>query len=494
MNRIDSVKSLVVRSHLRLRPDDKRVIVLPFVPGEEMPKGDSRAVSVAERILTMDGVEVKATLVELEERFGDRHHLLEGKWSANFRRAARRLGGTEAITAERALLMGAYFTREVAVEGAALFNPSMVTHFDQRGLSPGEERFVMSLRAVSEGHVSAIEFRTGTIDATAQVRVDDPGSFLERGRHFPGPYNKDLFHAKLAEYGCDNQAAALVLDLLDPHFGAVALDAAIATLHRDLLDRAVIREAVERIRWVAANNYTIEFPEATAIPERVLWPSGPSEFQGMEDARFVRFVDDDGTIRYLATYTAFDQVHIASQLVTTTDFRTFVVSQLSGPFAVDKGMAIFPRKVGGRYAALSRWDRENLAVSFSDNGTEWAEATTLQWARGPWELVQVGNCGSPLETAEGWLVLTHGVGAMRSYSIGAVLLDLADPGRVIATLPGPLLVAQPDEREGYVPNVLYSCGTLVHGQTLVMPYGLSDSSIGFALIDLPGLLASLDPC
>ena len=243
---------------------------------------------------------------------------------------------------------------------------------------------------------------------------------------------------------------------------------------------------------MAANNYTVEFPARTTIAERVLWPHGPTELHGMEDARFVRFVDGDGAVSYLATYTAFDQALVAPQLLTTTDFRTFVVSQLSGPFATNKDMALFPRKVGGRYVALSRWDREHLAVTVSDDGSEWAEATTLRWAPRPWELVQVGNCGSPLETPEGWLVLTHGVGPMRTYALGAILLDLDDPRRVLATLPGPLLVANEDEREGYVPNVVYSCGALLHGEVLVLPYGFSDSAVGFALVDVAELLGRLN--
>jgi predicted GH43/DUF377 family glycosyl hydrolase len=487
----DGGHRLVVRSSTRLCPDSSRVIALPFFPGEEMPSGDSRVVSVVERILAMDDAEVDATLVGLDRRFAHRHHQLEAKWSDNFRLASLRLGNTDHIPAHRALVIGAYFTREISVEAAALFNPSMVTHMDQSGLREGEQRFVMSLRAVSEGHLSAIEFRTGTVDAIGHINIDDPGSFLEVGAHSAGPYRRDLFHAKLAEQGCDNQAAALVLDQLQPQFEGAALEAAIGILHRDLLGRVAVRAAIDRIRWVAANNYTVEFPLGSAIGERVLWPHGPSEVQGLEDARFVRFVDDDGAVSYFATYTAFDQVHVTTQLLSTTDFRSFVVSQVAGPFAVNKGMALFPRKLGGRYVALSRWDRENLAVTLSDNGYEWAEATTLRWSPGPWELVQVGNCGSPIETPEGWLVLTHGVGPMRSYSIGAILLDLDDPRRVIANLAEPILVAEEDEREGYVPNVVYSCGALRHGGKLVLPYGLSDSSVGFALIDLPELLSSL---
>jgi predicted GH43/DUF377 family glycosyl hydrolase len=242
---------------------------------------------------------------------------------------------------------------------------------------------------------------------------------------------------------------------------------------------------------VAANNYTVEFPAETCIGERVLWPSGPAEVVGMEDARFVRFVDEDGTVTYRATYTAFDGALVAPQLISTTDFRVFAISQLSGPFAINKGMALFPRKVAGRYLALSRWDRERSAITMSDDGHEWAEATTLRPTPRTWELIQVGNCGSPLETREGWLVLTHGVGPMREYSIGAMLLDLDDPRRLIGTLSDPLLVPSEDERDGYVPNVVYSCGALIHGQTMVLPYGFADNAVGFALVDLAELLDRL---
>jgi len=482
---------IVSRSAIRLRPDPTRVITERFVPGEEMSGGDSRAISVMERILSMAPAEVTATLADVKRRFAGRHHDIEATWLDHFHFAAHHLGNGHDISAERALLIGAYFTREVSLEGAALFNPSLVAHPDQAGLAPGQTRFVMSLRAVGEGHVSSIELRTGVVDAEGEVYVDEPGKFLGCGRHLPGPYARSLFHAKLAEQGCDNQAAGLVLDRLGPVFGPEDLSAAIDDVHPELLSRAAVRDAVAGIRFVAANNYTIEFGAGTQIAERVLWPHGPSEVQGMEDARFVRFVDDGGRVSYLATYTAFDQVHIAPALLRTADFRTFVVSQLSGPFATNKGMALFPRKVGGRYMALSRWDRENLAIATSDDLADWSGATTLVLPPRPWELVQVGNCGPPVETPEGWLVLTHGVGPMREYGIGAVLLDLADPRRVIGSLPYPLLVANADEREGYVPNVVYSCGALVHGDALVVPYGFSDSSVGFARVDLAELLSRL---
>jgi len=441
--------------------------------------------------LAMDDAEVTNTLADVRRRFAHRHRHLDATWSRHFHLAVHRAGRGLGVSADRALLIGAYFTRECSLEAAALFNPSIVTHPDQSGMGTDETRFVMSLRAVGEGHISSIEFRTGVVDRHGEVRVDDPGTFLDSGSHSRGPYQRRLFQAKLAERGCDGEAAALVLGHLPPQFGSDDLEIAIDSMHRDLPFGPAANHALECIRWVAANNYTVAFSADTAIAERVLWPSGPAELHGMEDARFVRFVDDDATVTYLAAYTAFDRPRVAPQLLSTTDFRTFAISQLSGPFATNKGMALFPRKVGGRYVALSRWDREHSAVAMSDDGTEWAEATTLAPTLRPWELIQAGNCGPPLETREGWLVLTHGVGAMREYAIGALLLDLDDPRHVIGALPHPLLVASDDERDGYVPNVVYSCGALITDETLVLPYAFADIAVGVALVDLPELLGRL---
>jgi predicted GH43/DUF377 family glycosyl hydrolase len=479
----------VSRALPHLRPDPGRVIAVLFVPGEEMTHGDSRAVSVAKRILAMDDADVAATLHDLEGQFAYRHRRLQESWSAHFQLAARRLGGID-VPAEKSMLMGAYFTREVSLEGAALFNPSMVAHPDQSGLGTGDIRFIMSLRAVGEGHISCIEFRTGTVSASGTVSVDTPGRFTECGRYSPGPYRRHLFHRKLAERGHDNQAAALVLDRLKPRFGPEELNGALEGVHTGLSSRPATGEALADIRWVAANNYTVDFAADTRVDERVLWPHGPSESHGLEDARFVRFVDEDKAT-YLATYTAFDQVSVASHLLTTTDFRSFGVCQLTGPFAADKGMALFPRRIAGRYVALSRWDREHLAVAFSDDLSDWAEASTLPIVPEPWEIVQIGNCGSPIETPRGWLVLTHGVGPMRVYGMGAVLLDLDDPRRVIGKLAQPMLVPSESERDGYVPNVVYSCGALVHGQMLVLPYAFSDSAVAFARVDIGDVLSAL---
>jgi len=303
--------------------------------------------------------------------------------------------------------------------------------------------------------------------------------------------DRALFHGKLAEEGYDDELSAFLQRNLSARFTGEDLEQALAALHPQLHTRASAHRTVERIHEIAANNYEVEFPSGSALGERVLWPVGPSESRGMEDARFVLFTEDDGTQAYYATYTAYDGRRIAPQLLETADFSTFRVSQLTGAAAVNKGMALFPRRVGGRYLALSRHDRESNSLSVSDDLHTWPNPQTLQIPVRPWELVQLGNCGSPIETEAGWLLLTHGVGTMRNYAISALLLDLEDPFRVIGSLAEPLLTAQADERDGYVPNVVYSCGALIHEDVLVLPYGTSDTGIGFARIPVPALLERL---
>jgi predicted GH43/DUF377 family glycosyl hydrolase len=265
----------------------------------------------------------------------------------------------------------------------------------------------------------------------------------------------------------------------------------LAVLHAQRATRRAALETSTRLERIASCNYDVEFPDDSALAERVLWPRSPTESNGMEDARFVRFIEDDGSARYFATYTAFDGAEIAPQLIETLDFRTFRISQLTGPSAKNKGLALFPRRIDGRYFALSRSDRENIGIASSKDAHVWSEATVVDSPLQPWELIQVGNCGSPIETSEGWLVLTHGVGPMRVYSMGAMLLDLDDPRRVIGRLPGPWLTPTGIDRDGYVPNVVYSCGALIHDDTLVVPYGSSDAAVGIAYVPLPDLMAAL---
>jgi predicted GH43/DUF377 family glycosyl hydrolase len=484
---------LLTRAQLLLRPDPSRTLSRLFVPGQEtLIRGESRAMTVIDRVLAMSEDEVESTLARTLARFTGQYRDLAETLEGNFGLVAHRLGSEIEVDRPRRRLIGAYFTQQYAFEAAALFNPSIVPHPDQSGCAPGEVRFVMSLRAVGEGHLSSIEFRTGTISGDGGISVDPPGRFPDIGHSRAVSYDRSLFQHKLAELGHGEENAQFLWSLLPPRFSMAELDAAIGELCLQQLTRGDSAALADAVRWMAASNYQVEFDARHAISEQVLWPGGPAESHGMEDARFVRFTGDGDPV-YFATYTAFDGSSVASHLLETADFRTFTISQLSGQSTSNKGMALFPRRIGGRYAALSRWDRESNGIAYSCDARRWSEAVTVQAPDRPWELVQVGNCGSPIETPAGWLVFTHGVGPMREYSIGAVLLGLDEPERVLAALPEPLLVASESEREGYVPNVVYSCGSLLHGDMVVLPYGCSDSSVRFAIVDLPQLLSRLTP-
>ena len=481
------------RTRHSLRADPSRVIAKPYLPGEEIaaPGASTRAGLLMARVLAIPEAETAAFLEQTLIRFGGRHKDFEGLLERHFALVAHHANGAP-MTRARRLLIGAFFTNEYSVEGAALFNPSIVPAPDQAGTRPGEQRFIMSLRAVGEGHISSIEFRSGVIDAASGVTFDRLGPFLVTGdRTPPAVYEKAPFHAKLIELDADNDLAWSVLGRLDDRFTLVDLEASLVILERDGPPHAVSFETAKIIRVLAASSYVTTFPADSVLSERVIFPAGPHETHGMEDARFVRFTDDDGQATYYATYTAFDGYEIVPQLIQTDDFMTFRIATLNGPAAQNKGMALFPRRIGGRYVMLSRRDRENLHLATSTDVGHWSDITELDQPSRLWELSQIGNCGSPIETKEGWIVLTHGVGPMRRYVLGALLLDLDDPRRVIGRLREPLLEPEGDEREGYVPNVVYSCGAMVNGDDLVLPYGLSDAAIGVALVSLPQLLDKL---
>ena len=357
----------------------------------------------------------------------------------------------------------------------------------------GDAAFVMSVRGIGEGHRSSIGFRTGVVTADGHVSIGPSGPFPQTALPTPGLNSRAAFRAQLAELDNDDENAAYVLDAMAPSFIDADLEAHIEALLADGATRSNLSVTIANLRRLASGSYRVTFPIETDLSERVLWPHAPAERQGMEDARFVRFVRDDGVVRYYGTYTAFDGVKIAQHLLETTDFLSFTASPMAGLAASDKGLALFPRKVGGRYVALSRSDRENNAIAFSDTLLCWTESRPLQIPSQAWEILQVGNCGSPIETEAGWLVLTHGVGPMRTYSLGAILLDLEEPSRVIAHTAEPILVPQDNRRDGYVPNVVYSCGAFAHGDTLVLPYGVSDQAIAIGTLSIAALIASMCP-
>jgi predicted GH43/DUF377 family glycosyl hydrolase len=486
----------VTRTRHRLLPDARRVLAKPFLPGEEtLLPGQSRAQLLMERILALPEAEVAALNASIMQRFDRRHRNFREMLGRQFDALAVYVADPAAVSAERRLLIGAYFTHEYAIEAAALFNPSIVMAPDQRGVASGSMRFVMSLRAVGEGHLSSIEFRSGVLDADAGITFDEPGTQLEGGwRTPPSHFYKARFITKLLELGAANDLSSSVLNRLGAQFTLTELEAALSGLEVHGPPPAVWFETVKIIRTLASSNYVTTFPTDSQLAERVIFPAGPNETRGMEDARFVRFTAADGRITYYATYTAYDGFSILPQLIETEDFVRFTISTLNGAAAQNKGMALFPRPIDGKFVMLSRKDRENLHLSTSDDVHHWNDVAELYRPQHAWELLQIGNCGSPIETDAGWLVLTHGVGPMRRYTIGAMLLDLADPRRVIAHLPEPFLEPAEDEREGYVPNVVYTCGAIVHGEQLVVPYGFSDAGIAVAQLPLADLLEALLSC
>ncbi len=487
-------RPLVRRANVELRADPTRVVATIFLPGQEIAAtGESRSTAVLERILALDDVVVASTLDALRTSFLPRHPHLAGIWEAHARLVEHRMVDHPRMTPDRRALIGAYFTQEYAIEAAALFNPSMVVHPDQSGLAEGSLRFVMSVRGVGEGHISSVEWRSGEIDVRDVVSFDKAAEGPLLPTFVPTPYARSTFEQQMAEFGGDHSDSDFVLDSLPDTFSRYDLDIALTDLEAQRLTRRSAIRTVDRFRRIAACNYTVEFPDSSSLDQRVLMPRGPSESHGLEDLRLVRIDAPDPHAGYVGTYTAYDGSKVVPQVLRTRDFRTFHVSQLSGPGAKNKGLALFPRKVGGRYLALSRADRESNALTSSADLCQWDKPRLLQSPARAWEIIQLGNCGPPLETEAGWLVLTHGVGAMREYGIGALLLDLDDPSVVLGQLEAPLLTPTADERDGYVPNVVYSCGGLVHADTLVLPYGCSDSSIRVALVDLPRLLAQLQP-
>jgi len=484
---------MVHRTGVVLRGDPRRVVAQLFLPGQEMLiEGESRASSVLDRVERLSDDEVSRALASTRLRFGDRHVNLDGILLEHFRMVEHRCANREDLTEARCLLIGAYFTREYSIESAALFNPSIVPHPDQSGLPAGDLRVILSVRAVGEGHISSIGFREGIVRASGEVEIDEPG--LTAGAGYGSDYSlhRDNFLWQLEEMGGAGESDLFVLSMLPERFSYAGLEAALADLAVNRLTHEHVDEAMSRLRWIAQCNYAITFPPHSRLPERVLWPSSPTESHGMEDARFVRFSGPDGERTYYGTYTAFDGRHVVPQLIQTADFHRFRISQMSGSAAKNKGLAIFPRHIDGRYVALSRWDREANDLVLSDNCRHWDRPVTVQVPELDWELIQLGNCGSPIETKAGWLVLNHGVGPMRVYGIGALLLDRDDPTKVLGRLREPLLTPNDEEREGYVPNVVYSCGALVHDGTLVLPYGSSDASVRVATLRVDDLIGALD--
>jgi predicted GH43/DUF377 family glycosyl hydrolase len=480
----------VKRTPTILNPEQSRVLLRPFTPGDS-----ERVRGIVARILSLPEEQVKTVLEGVYAEFSQRHQEIGKVFLERYEEVREQLPADGEISEPRRMLIGSYFLAEYSLESAALFNPSIVPHPDQTGLPEGALRFILSLRATGEGHVSSITFRTGVIHPDHRIEVQRPTGFLTEPCQIPNPrYAKALFGRKLHELGLTHEFTRRVMDKLGESFSLEELRDSLKEEQFRLPDgmSLVDQTAAQGIWILARSNYEVQFRPDQEISERVLFPATPSQRNGIEDARFVCFQNDDGTHVYYATFTAFDGEVIVPELVETFNFLRFRFITLNGPAAENKGMALFPRKINGLYAMLSRQDNENIYVMFSDNVHFWNERQLLLRPVFPWELIQIGNCGSPIETDAGWLVLSHGVGPLREYCIGAFLLDRDDPTKVIGRLREPLLKANSSEREGYVPNVVYTCGVLLHKGMLIIPYGLADHVTGFATVPLAEVLGAME--
>lgn len=489
LNRNHPMKTVTVkRTGITLYPDCKRVLLRPF-----HFMSDERAITICKQVIALPEGEVHTLLEQLSAEFNERHRKIREFFRRRFEEVRPYLSTGEKLSENRELLLGAYFSREYSHEAAALFNPSIVPHPDQSGVPPGSLRFVLSLRATGEGHISSITFRTGALDANAHITIDAASRYsLEPALVPNAAYERPLFERKLGELGLSGGFSRQVLKALGNSCTLNELRSSVSLALKQLRTPNLETEAVAReILILAQSNYEVRFEPDSRLSERVLFPTTPSQSNGIEDARFVLFQGEDGRRTYYATYTAYDGRQIQPQFLETSDFLHFKFITLSGPAVQDKGMALFPRKIKGRYAMLGRQDSENIYVMFSDHLHFWHTRQLVLKSAFPWEFIQLGNCGSPIETEAGWLVLSHGVGPMRTYCIGAFLLDRDDPTKVIGRLREPLITPNKDEREGYVPNVVYSCGALLHGRQLFIPYAMSDYATTFATLSLDEVLAAM---
>lgn len=473
------MRRLVKRKRIKIVGDNSRVITLPHIPSK-IP----RINNIIKRVLKLSEADAEDQLEETFLLFANRHRNLDQLVLRHYDRVSQYVIKKETITNTQKLLIGAYFTMEYSIESAALFNPSIVLHPNQNLLPEGSIRFILSLRATGEGHISSIVFRSGIVDKNLSFNFDTVSEYVQTPQMVHDAfYDNNLFELKLKDLKAWNETSKLIMSSLPTFFTHEELQKSIREI---FLDSSFTPDSwtTTTIHWLADSNYKIRFDEETALSGRVIFPVSANESKGIEDARFVKFTHDSGDITYYATYTAYNGRRILSQLIETEDFQTFNMITLNGEGVKNKGMALFPRKINGKYAMLSRQDGENNYIMFSDNLHFWHEATLIQQPEEPWEFVQIGNCGSPIETDKGWIVMTHGVGNMRQYSIGVILLDLDDPTKVIAHLEEPLLTANEEEREGYVPNVIYSCGSMLLNDKLIIPYAMSDVATRIAIVDV----------
>jgi len=482
----------LIRKNIYFKPDSKRVLAryLNLEP--------ERTAKVVQRILQSSKEQKTDLLNQLLRNFSKRHRSIVSIWERNFSRTIDRLQhtpyATNSYTYYEKLLIGAYFTMEYSIEAAAFFNPSIVESPDQTQLLEGEKRVIMSFRATGEGHMSSLVFRSAVIDKNMDMRMDTLGILLEKPKTFKNhQYQRDDFIEKLLQiHDPKEETLAILLKKMSESFTYEELRRYIKEIRLENTLDVEDLILMDHIVWLASSHYEITFSLDTAISERVIFPIADTEKNGIEDARFVKFVSDKGKTTYYATYTAYDGLSILPKLLSTKDFIHFKVQPINGQIA-NKGAALFPRQIGGKYVLLCRVDGESNYIAFSEDIINWHQKVTLLCEPElPLEYVQLGNCGSPIETDRGWLVLTHAVGPMREYTISALLLDLEDPTKIVGKLRKPLIFPNAEEREGYVPNVVYSCGQIVHNGYLVIPYAMSDHASTYAVVCLEDLLNELN--
>jgi predicted GH43/DUF377 family glycosyl hydrolase len=480
----------VTRKNIRFMPDSSRVVARYFM------NGDLRTQNLVSRIVALDEKQTTQALEHTLREFASRHRNISRvflKHCANIEGVITNMGvNYHDLSDEQKMLIGSYCTMEYAIESAAFFNPSIIEDFDQLYLERGEKRIIISFRATGEGHISSIVFRRAILDKNNDMQVMKVGDYIDKAEiSHKKLYNKKRFVKKLTEMQIADKYSTSIMQDLPEKFEYESLKRAVNRVLGDDSISAERRMALEEMTWLADSFYDVQFKHDSDITERVLFPVSESESRGIEDARFVRFVDDDKTEKIFATYTAYNGHTILPKLLSTENFYSFRIMPLHGSGAQNKNLALFPKKIKGQFAMLARLDGVNNYLMYSDRPTVWNKPVIIQEPRYPWEFVQLGNCGSPLWTEDGWLVITHGVGPMRRYCLGASLLDLQDPSKEIGRLDEPLLSPREDEREGYVPNVVYSCGSIIHNNSLILPYAVSDYSSTYGVVDMAELMHAL---
>ncbi|MCJ7448393.1 MAG: glycoside hydrolase family 130 protein [Bacteroidales bacterium] len=482
----------VTRKDTKFLPDPSRVIA------RFLYTSDERSKNIIRNVLAMSDSEVNIALSQVLRGYSRRHRNISLIFETHFNKLSNlfdEMGIKPGkVTQSRKLLIGSYFTMEYSIESAAFFNPSIVEDPDQSELGPDEKRVILSFRATGEGHISSIVFRSGIIDKKNNLVTEPVGKMLaEAERIKRHNYNKKSFTKKLDEmHDFNNKISPLfVLEKLGDNFTYGELKKVVEETRKRPRLTANKKLIINQMMWLAKSHYDLEFSLDSAISERVIFPTSETERNGIEDARFVKFTDDNGEVTYYATYTAYDGITILPKLLATKNFYHFKALPIHGEIARNKGMALFPRKIKGKYAMLCRIDGVNNYIAYSDSINVWREAKLIQKPKFPWDMIQVGNCGSPIETEEGWLIITHGVGPMREYVLGASLYELENPEKEIGRLKTPLIAPNAEEREGYVPNVVYSCGSIIHNRSLIIPFGISDYASSYASINLFELLNEL---